>query len=135
LKVGTQCADVNKSLNAGFFHGAGDLAWQIHVDVFKAFFAAMQHCHQIHHRIVTRHQPGQIDFAVHRGFNDRQSRQALHTGRIHGAAGGHCDVPAHTGQLLADVAANKAAAPQNQNALCAHAALKPLTAWCMASMA
>ena len=84
---------------------------------------------------MARHEACQIGFAVHRGFNHRQPRQALHAGGIHSAPRGHGDMPAQAGELLANVAANKAAAPQDQNALVAHAALKPPTAWCMASMA
>ena len=126
---------MHQALHAGFLHGVGDLAGQIHMHVFKAVLVAMQYGHQVHQRIMAGHQSGQIGFAVHRGLDHGQAGQALHAGRIHGAARGHGDVPAQAGQLLANVTADKAAAPQDQNALGVHAALKPPTAWCMASMA
>ena len=81
------------------------------------------------------HQPGQIGFLVNRGLDHGQAGQTLHAGCVQSAPRGHGDMPAQAGELLANVAANKAAAPQDQNALVAHAALKPPTAWCMASMA
>ena len=134
LCIGTQGTDVHQTVHARMLHGLGNEGWQLHMHLFKALFIAVQHGHQIDHRIVTRHQACQVAGAVHRGLDHGQAWQVLDGGGIHCPACWHGHLPAQPCQLFAHLAADKACAAQHQNASRAHDLL--VSAWashCVAS--
>jgi len=58
LPIGTQSADVYDFFDASRHTGTRQFLWQSHMGVLKCRLGAVQHGHQVHHRVMARHGGG-----------------------------------------------------------------------------
>ena len=81
VQIGAQRAHMDQPRHLRAHASLGQLAWQLHMQLVKRILVAMQHRHQIHHRVMAVHMGLQRHRVKHIRLHHCHQRQGLHRTR------------------------------------------------------
>ena len=114
LQIGAQRADMHQPPHTGRQAGLGHRGGQGDMQLLEARFIAVQHSHQVDHRVVACDQLAQAVGIVHIGTDHGDEGQHLHRSRRQ-PAGGHGHLNAAAIERLTQVTSDETGPTQNQN--------------------